>query len=92
MRQSIQMPWGAQIVSIQAQRDVITIWAIIDDEEARKDTRDFWVIHTGSQIHEPKSGMKLYFLATVVMDSRGMVYHIFEEAPVVELKLDQLDE
>jgi hypothetical protein len=89
LRQSIYMPWGAQIVSVQAQKEVITIWAIIDDaDEIHETTRDFWVIYTGSPIHEPKGGTKLYYLATVVMDTRGMVYHVFEEAPIIKEESD----
>lgn len=77
-KQTLTMPLGSKIVSIQMQHHYITVWAIVDRDQP-DESRYFWILDTGEQIFEPSGETKLYYLATV--QAGQMVWHVFEEAP-----------
>jgi hypothetical protein len=49
---SVRLPAGAEILSIQAQRSDINLWALIDDDITDKLARRFQVYGTGWDIKE----------------------------------------
>ena len=71
--QRIEMPSGAEIVSVAFQDDTLCIWAIIDPA-MWTEYRTFVIVGTGREI--PR-GMILSHLATV--QQPPMVWHIFEK-------------
>ena len=74
---TISMPLGANILSIQVQRDVPTIWAMVNPN-AQLVTRSFRCFGTG---HPIPSGLPLEFVGTVQMFDGELVFHVFEDLP-----------
>jgi hypothetical protein len=72
--QMLAMPEGAQILSVQMQGTIPTIWALVASEAPLK-PRKIEVYGTGHEIVDLNS---LQYLGTV--QERGFVWHIFERA------------
>jgi hypothetical protein len=72
---TLDMPKGAQILSVQEQYGEPQIWAIVDPK-ADKETRRFRLIGTGHPIEENTSMMS--FLGTFQLDNGEFVGHLFE--------------
>lgn len=67
----IEMPKGAEILSIQNQFGAVRPWAIVDDT-ADNETRSFYFCGTGHPVADnPKK-----YLATIIQGQ--FVWHIFE--------------
>lgn len=72
--QELQLPVGAKIFSVDSQRGILCIWALVDpDEDLEK--RVFRVHGTGHPIADSE---KLKFLGTCVVLNDSLVWHIFE--------------
>jgi hypothetical protein len=71
----VEMPEGAEILSLQMQEDVPTIWALVDPK-ARRENREFEIHGTGFPVY-PDVMIEKVFLATV-QTSNGYVYHVFQ--------------
>jgi hypothetical protein len=69
------MPIHSEIISIQAQRGKIAVWAIVDSKETETAERNFCLIESGQEMPE----RMLQFLATVQLDDGEYVLHVFEE-------------
>lgn len=67
----LQMPIGAQIVSVQNQNNVVTFWALVDPK-AEKETRYFTIYGTGHSFKDD-----CHYIGTVQMNY-GLVWHLFE--------------
>lgn len=72
-----ELPKGAKILHVNAQRDKIFIWAIIDDQEEETETRHFLIRGTGVEIPE-EAVDKIQYLGTVIMFEGDAILHIFE--------------
>lgn len=71
--QVIQMPAGAKLLSVQMQRGVPQLWAMVDPD-APREARTIVVVGTGNPIHS-KLGA---FIGTVQMMDGALVWHVFE--------------
>lgn len=69
----IPMPKGAQILDVQMQHGVPTIWALVH-ETAELETRNFQTVGTGQSLSD---NMKDYSHIGTVQDG-SFVWHIFE--------------
>lgn len=69
----VPMPVGAQILSIQAQYDIPTIWALVEPGHVLCD-RFFYALNTGEEFDD--TGLK--FIATVQLYDGKIVKHIYE--------------
>jgi hypothetical protein len=71
----IQMPVGAQALSVQIQRGELVLWAIVDAAaDAATEPRTFDVFMTG----EPLPARVGRFVATVQSPDGWLVFHVFE--------------
>jgi len=71
----IELPIGAEILSVAFQRDDFCVWAKVDTE-AKTETRNFEAFGTGHEI--PRGmGIDYKFVGTANMDN-GLVFHAFE--------------
>lgn len=76
---SLEMPIGAKILSVDNQREQITLWALVDaSPEAPTEVRSFLIRGTGHNIDE---GLNLEFIGTVLVHDGGLVWHVFELQP-----------
>lgn len=71
---SIDLPVGAEILSVAFQGGVLCMWAKIDTE-ARTKTRNFEAFGTGHEIPQTM-GVDYVFVGTAHID--GLVFHAFE--------------
>ena len=75
---TIEMPLGARILSVQAQMGEICIWALINDACAEElVSRRFRVFGTG---HTIGGGDALNYLGAVQLLEGWLVLHVFEDA------------
>jgi hypothetical protein len=70
----IMMPHGAQILSLQVQRDQPCIWALVDTTEVLE-VRRFKMFGTG---HTITSAKDLKFIGTFQVNGGSLVFHVFE--------------
>lgn len=70
----LTMPKGAEILSVQVQRDEPQLWALVDPN-APKVKRQFHVYGTGWDVEQDN----LRFIDTVQMRGGTFIFHIFEE-------------
>lgn len=75
-RQFLQMPKGAQILSINYQNDTPCLWAFVDPE-APIEERCFEIFGTGEGIYEDM-GIVRHFISTFQALDGAFVWHCFE--------------
>lgn len=80
---TIEMPKGAKILSVQAQRGEVVMWAAVD-ERAKVEPRAFIVVGTGYR--EAVNEHTCQFLGTVQLYDGDLVLHVFEQDPEMWLK------
>lgn len=76
----VQMPCGAQVLTVQMQRRTPCLWAKVDPAQPTE-TRRFAIYGTG---HEVPDDPRMLYLGTVQMEGGALVFHVFElpvEAP-----------
>jgi hypothetical protein len=71
-RQTVSMPADSTLLSVQVQRGVVCIWAIVNpDPELDEVPRSFEIVGTGHEVPSPSK-----FIGTVQIGE--FVWHIFE--------------
>lgn len=80
--ETIQLPKGAEILSVQYQKGVLCLWAMGNAEEV--EDRIIEIYGTGWEIGADKSkGGTLKYIATVQNDQQDLVWHVFERVSIV---------
>jgi hypothetical protein len=80
---SVDLPDGAQILSVDTQQGEPMMWAMVDPT-APKSKRAFRVIGTGHPIDDADH---LSFVGTFQVRGGSLIFHLFEKAPVEALGL-----
>lgn len=70
--QQLMMPRGTQLLSVQMQRGVLTLWGLVDPIQP-KELRAVYIVGTG---HTFDANGKTY-LGMVLTDSDTFVWHVF---------------
>jgi hypothetical protein len=73
----VEMPQGAQILTVASQFNEICVWARVDPEAPRV-TRTFYVVGTGCSDLE---GVGTYY-GSALLDDGKYVFHVFERANI----------
>ena len=81
---SIEIPKGAQLLTVQAQRDEPQLWAMVDPS-APKETRRFKTFGTGHEITEDPGA----YVATFQMHGGSLVFHVFESNAKADRSTDE---
>ena len=71
---SINVPEGAEILSVQTQNNVPCIWMLINPKETMFDIRTFFMVGTGNCFNQEGK-----YVGTVQLDGGSSVMHIFEK-------------
>ncbi len=74
---AIEMPAGAEILTVQVQRRQACIWALVDPT-AETETREFYLAETGRLLDLAGDGQ---YIDTFQLEQVGLVWHLFEVAP-----------
>lgn len=71
----IEMPKGAEVLSLQVQHGSAVLWAMVNpDERIKKERRRFKWVPTGGEV--PRGGR--FFVGTVQLEGGALVFHLFE--------------
>lgn len=73
--QDIEMPAGAEILSIGNQRETICLWARVETEKTNKETRRFVIVGTG---HGAPDAVGSKLIGVVMMQGGDLIFHVFE--------------
>lgn len=72
----LMMPADAQLLSVQAQGDTVTLWALVDPDAQRHIGREFYVAMTGEALRFVNCDGT--FVGTVQLHGGRYVAHVFE--------------
>ncbi len=72
----IEMPEKAEILSVQVQKGIVCIWALVDSEN-KTETRYFEVFGTGHKV-PVDMGISRKFIGTFQIYGGDLVFHLFE--------------
>lgn len=78
--QTLSMPEGAQVLSVQVQGGMPQLWALIDETKPQV-SRTFSTYGTGYPLPRslgPGQHRKHAFIGTYLMEDGGLVLHVFE--------------
>ena len=74
--QIIEMPAGADVLTVQVQNGTPCLWAMVDPGESTR-KRTFKIFGTGHQINNYKN-VSLLFIGTYQLLDCNEVFHVFE--------------
>ena len=72
--QVVHMPAGAVILSVDVQRDVPCLWALVNPD-AVTSLRRIRMYGTGHPVDDPPG----YFIGTIQLEGGALVFHVFDE-------------
>jgi len=72
-RQVLEMPVGAQMLTVQMQDDLLCLWALVDPNAPRA-SYTFRIAGTGHNIEEEK----LLYIGSVLLFNDTIVFHVFQ--------------
>jgi 6-phosphogluconolactonase/glucosamine-6-phosphate isomerase/deaminase len=74
-KQTISMPIGAQILSVQVQDEVVCLWALVEPRLPKREI-EFQMLGTGHDAGHINSNFK--HISTVQVDGGNLVFHVFQ--------------
>jgi hypothetical protein len=74
--QSISMPEGAEILTVQVQRDIPCLWALVNPERTNTERR-IETFGTGLPVRSDM-GVERKYVGTYQVHSGDLVFHVFE--------------
>lgn len=74
--QNVELPVGAEILSVQTQNDLPCLWALVNPEW-KKETVRIEIFGTGNPIPNIDNGSRK-FISTFQMYNGRLVYHVFK--------------
>jgi hypothetical protein len=69
------LPKDAQILTVQCQRDILCLWALVDDGTSLKQSRTFEIVGTG---HPVENYTKRQYIGTAQQYGGSLIWHVFE--------------
>lgn len=72
----IEMPEGAEVLTVQTQRGVPCIWAIVDLEEP-VEKREFAIFPTGLPLDIGREEWR--YVGSFQMENETLIFHLFEK-------------
>lgn len=72
--QDVTMPEGAEILTVQNQKEQVCLWAKVDPN-ATKVVRTFAVYGTGWEVI---TNAEFRYIGTVQLEAGDLIYHVFE--------------
>ena len=82
-RTKVQMPQGAQILTIQTQGEIPCIWALVNPE-SEMEIRYFEIFGTGHDVPVER-GIERKYINTFQLEGGKLVFHLFERVDYLKL-------
>ena len=76
--QTIEMPEGAMILTVQTQANKPCLWALVNPD-SKIETRTFITYGTGHTIEEIRDYVGNYYIGSYQIDGGILVFHVFED-------------
>lgn len=73
---TLLVPRNSLVISVNAQREKVCLWMLVDPDEKEKETRKYIAAGTGKGFTYDSA---MNFLGTVLLRGGLLVYHIFEQ-------------
>lgn len=73
---TLELPEGAKILTVQAQRDIPQLWAMVDSE-TKKETRYFRLGRTGYPLDDDYLRV-INHIGTFQIENGTLAFHLFE--------------
>jgi hypothetical protein len=70
----VEMPRGAEVLSVQVQRGEPCLWALVDTH-AQREVRRFVTVGTG---HDIPSDLRMKHVGTFQLHGGDLIFHVFE--------------
>lgn len=74
--QWVTMPAGAQILCVQTQKNIVTLWAVVDTSNVQIETTLIHIVGTGNPITDNENWQ---YIGTVQQLDNIFVWHVFKE-------------
>lgn len=79
-RFKLELPVGAEVLSVQSQHGQPMMWVLHDREpDTAVESKAFRVLGTGHQIVTYNEDYNLRYLGTAICSGDSLVWHVFEE-------------
>lgn len=88
--QTIALPKGAHILSVQWIRGSICIYALVDLDAKECEARQFVIISTDQPIASDTTPVVHNFLGTIHNDNQWLVFHVFEKHIIEPNEADEV--
>jgi len=75
-RTEVDLPSGAEILSVQVQSGVVCMWALVNTQN-KTERRYFEIFGTGNKV-PVDMGIFRKFIGTFQIDGENLVFHLFE--------------
>lgn len=76
----VPMPLGATVLSANAVKDQLYVWAMVDPNQEQFELRVFAIYGTGWDV-DAIEGKDLKFIGTTLMHGGALIWHVFELVP-----------
>jgi hypothetical protein len=80
--QTIEMPKGAQVLTVQRQNNSIALWVLVD-ATLETEKRTFEILSTGKAFKEEK-GVERKYISTFQVSNGIFVFHVFERISFID--------
>lgn len=80
LKVSVEMPTGAEILSIENQHETLVVWAMVDPNATRMEQREFTLLATGATLLSDAArdlNVNFLFMKTVLFSGGSFVLHVF---------------
>lgn len=75
--QTLNLPFGSQVLTAQTQNEEICIWALVNSETKETEERSFEIFGTGHPV-SCDMGVDRRYISTVQLHGGDLVFHVFE--------------
>ena len=75
--QKIELPVGAEILTVQTQNEIPCLWTLVDPNGIEKETRIIEVFGTGHPVGYDM-GVSRKYISTFQLRGGQLVFHVFE--------------
>ena len=72
--QLVEMPLEAKILTVDAQRDIVCLWAEVDPVVAEKHFRTIWIFGTGHSMPDDPGN----YIGSFTLASGDLVFHAYD--------------
>lgn len=70
----LELPLGAEILTVQTQREKPTLWVLVDPDEYNKENRFIESVMTGARL----LNLNRKYIGTFQLDNGDFIGHVFE--------------